>query len=102
VVLEVNLHYLVGEAEHNGMSSSHPFFHIDDIFYLSFRKLFRANLGLISLWLLTSLKIASEVLKQCHFLLKLFGILCEGIFFANVLSITASSLIVIEMITIRV
>jgi len=75
VVLEVNLDYLVRKAEHNGMSSSHPFFNIDDIFYLSFRKLFRANLGFISLWLFASLKIASEVLKQCDFLLKLFGIL---------------------------
>lgn len=84
------------------MPGSHPFFYVDDIFYFSFRKLFRANLRFISLWLFASLKIASEMLKQCDFLLKLFGILSERVFFANVLSITASSFIVIEMIAVWV
>lgn len=62
MVLEVHLHDLVGETEHYGMPGSHPFLHVYHIFNLAFRKLVRVHLRVTSLWLLTSLKVAPEVL----------------------------------------
>ena len=87
MVLEVDLDHLVGESEHNGMSRSHPFLHIDDVLDFSllvgiFSVLFKKIFGLV-----VALKIAPEVLKKSDFLLKLFWVLSESVLFSEVLAI---------------
>lgn len=87
MVLEVDLDHLVGESEHNGMSRSHPFLHIDDVLDFSllvgiFSVLFKKIFGLV-----VALKIAPEVLKKSDFLLQLFWILSESVLFSEVLAI---------------
>ena len=87
MVLEVDLDDLVGESEHNGMSCSHPFLHIDDVLDFSllvgiFSVLFEKVFGLV-----VALKIAPEVLKKSDFLLQFFGVLGESVLFSEVLAV---------------
>jgi len=87
VVLEVNLDHLVGESEHNGMSCSHPFLHIDHIFHFSLfvgilSVLFKEVFGLV-----VALEVAPEVLEKSDFLLQLFWVLSESVLFSEVLAI---------------
>jgi hypothetical protein len=103
VVLEVNLHDLVGEAEHDCVTSAHPFFNIHNILHLTLRKLIGIyRSGLVGFRFFTTFKVTSEVLKQCDLLLQFLGVFSESIFFADILSICASSLIIVEMIAVRI
>ena len=104
MILEVNLNDFVRETEHNCMPCSHPLFNVDDIFHLSFRDFLTWNYlsRLICFWFLTAFKVASEMLKQSYFFLQLFWILRQIIFFSYILTICTSSLIIVEMITVRI
>ena len=84
------------------MSSTHPLFNIDDISYPSLwlDKIFRNFL--IRFWLVSSFEIASEVLKECDFLLKSRWIVLQSILFANILTIYSSTLHVVEMEAVRI
>jgi hypothetical protein len=62
VVLEVDLHDLVGKSEHDGMLCSHPFLNID-VTALSMRRRYFWNLGVGLLNSLITLKVRSEMLK---------------------------------------
>ena len=85
------------------MAGPHPLFNIDDILNYAFRDLIRVNWrGFISLGLLAALQIASEMLQKSYLLLQFFRVLCKSIFFADVLTISASSLIVVKVITVRI
>jgi hypothetical protein len=56
MILEVYLDHFVRKSEHNGVPCPHPFLDIYHVLNLPFRQLLLFNLlGLISLWLLTSL-----------------------------------------------
>jgi hypothetical protein len=103
VVLEADLDDLVGEAEHDRVLSPHPLLHIHDILHLALRELVWVHWGrLVGFGLFTAFKVASEVLEKCHFLLQLLGVFSEGIFFADVLSVGTSSLVIVKMIAVRI
>jgi hypothetical protein len=100
MVLKVDLDHFIAEPEHDSMSGSHPLLDIHYICYLSLRKLI---FGLrIGLRLFAALQIASKVLEKSNLFLEFLRVLCEGVLFAYVLSVTASSFIIVKMITIRV
>lgn len=61
VILEVDLHHLVGEAEHDGMAGAHPLLHINHVSQAALLRFWRHSL-LVGLRLLTALKVATEVL----------------------------------------
>ena len=42
------------------------------------------------------------MLEKCHFLLQFLGVFSEGIFFADVLSVGTSSLVIVKMIAVRI
>ena len=85
------------------MSRTHPFLDVDNLFNLplflctAFGILFHDTLGLI-----ITFQIAPEVLKQGHLLLQFLGVLCEGVFLANILAITRSTFHIVDVVTIWV
>jgi hypothetical protein len=103
MVLEVDLHDLVGEAEHDCMPSAHPLLNIHNILHLTLRKLIGIyRCRLVGFRLFTTFKVTSEVLKQCDLLLQFLGVFSESIFFADILSVGTSPLIIVEMIAVRI
>ncbi len=103
VVLEVHLHHLVREAEHHCVPGAHPLLHIHHVLHLALRELVRVHWGrLVGLGLFTTFKVASEMLEKGDFLLQLLGVFSEGIFFADVLSVGTSSLVIVKMIAVRI
>ena len=85
------------------MSRPHPLLHIHYILHLALRKLIGIYWGrLVRLRFFTTFKVTSEVLKQCDFLLQFLGIFSECIFFADILSVGTSSLVIVEMIAVRI
>jgi hypothetical protein len=77
VVLKVDLHNLVGESEHDGMSRPHPLLNVDDLFYLSeFLSVVLSILLHQALWLVVTLKITPEMLKECNLLLEFLRVFC--------------------------
>lgn len=102
MVLEIDLDNLVGQAEHDGVPGAHPLLDVDHVHDAS--RLFLHVLGdfLVRLRLLCSLKVASEVLQQRHFLLEILGVVRKGVLETNVLSVGTSALHVIEMEAVRV
>lgn len=103
VVLEIDLHDFVREAEHDSMTGPHPLLDVHDILDLAFRELVRVNLcGFVGLGLFTPLKVASEVLKKGDLFLELLRVLSKCVLFPNVLTIGTPPLVVIEVITVRV
>lgn len=83
------------------MSSSHPFFHINNVVHFALRcnHLFRLCIGL---WLGTTFEIRSEVLQQSHFFLQRVRVLVDIVLLPYILSITRSALDVVEMVTVWV
>lgn len=63
VVLEVDLHDLVGETEHDGVARSHPLLDVDHVLHLSDFWSLRIVLFKHSLGLVVTLKITPEVLQ---------------------------------------
>lgn len=103
VVLEVDLHHLVREAEHDGVPSAHPLLHVHDVFHLAFFRAFALSVLLHHrLRLLVALKVRPEVLQQGNLLLQLFGVLGESVRLANILPITGAALHVVDVMTVRV
>lgn len=85
------------------MSRTHPLFNVDNVLDFAFRKLIRIYWSrFVSLRLLTSLKITSEVLKEGNLLLKFLGIFSQSIFFADILPISTSSFVIVKMIAVRI
>jgi len=85
------------------MTSTHPLFDVDNILHLALWQLVRVNLRrLVHFGLLTAFQVATEVLQESYFLLKLFGILGQCILLAEVLPITLTPLIVVKVIAVRV
>ena len=82
------------------MTGSHPFLDIHNIFDFSCLRCFSVVFLKNSFWLVMAFKIAPEMLEQSHLLLKLLGILSQSVFLADILTITRSSLHVIEMMSI--
>lgn len=103
MVLEVDLHDLVGEAEHHCMPCAHPLLHVHDVLHLTLGKLIGIYWRrLVGLGLFTALKVTSKVLKKCDLLLEFLGVLGESVFFADILSVSTPSLVVVEMIAVRI
>ena len=86
------------------MPRSHPFSYINYILDLPllWNIIFRLLYLFASLGLLTSFQVASEMLKQGDFLLQFFRVFCESILLSNILSISASSFNVVEVVAIRI
>lgn len=61
VVLEVNLHHLVGEAEHDSMAGAHPLLYIHNVSQARLLRFWR-NCLLFGLGLFTAFEVAAEVL----------------------------------------
>jgi len=97
VVLEVDLHHLVGKSKHDSMSSAHPLLDIDYVGDLP------ALLGevlrnlLVGLGLLGSLEVASEMLEKSHLLLQVSGVFGQSVLFADVLAIGTATLHVVKV-----
>ena len=103
VVLEIDLDYLVREAEHDSMACPHPLLDVHDILDLALRELIGVDLcRFVGLGLFTTLKVASEVLKKGDLLLQLLRVLCECVLFPDVLTIGTPPLVIVEVITVRV
>lgn len=103
MILEVYLDYFVGEPEHDSMSCTHPLFDIYYFFDLSL--LLSTALSILlhdTLWLIITLKVTPEMLEKSYFLLELFWVLSKGVLLAYILTITGSSLHVVDMVTIWV
>lgn len=101
VVLEVHLHHLVRQAEHDRVPRSHPFLHIDDILHLPL--LLAVSVLLCYVFgPVIAFQIAPEMLEECDFLLELLRVLSERILLADVLPITRPSLHVVEVVTVGV
>ena len=70
MVLEINLNNFVAKSEHDGVTSSHPLLHIDDVLHF-------ANLDCVGILVLfddglrfvVTLKVRPEMLKQSYLLL---------------------------------
>ena len=103
MVLEIDLNDFVREAEHDSMACPHPLLDVNDIFDLALRQLIGVDLcRFVGLWLLTALKVASEMLKKRDFLLQFLRVLSKRVLFPDVLTISTSSLIVVEVVAVRV
>lgn len=103
VVLEIDLHDFVREAEHDSMTCPHPLLDVHDILDLALRELIGVDLcRFVGLGLFAALKVASEVLKKGNFLLQLLRVLSKCVLFPDVLAIGTPSLVVVEVITVRV
>ena len=103
VVLEIDLHDFVREAEHDSMTCPHPLFDVHDILDLALRELIGVYLcRFVGLGFFTPLKVASEVLKKGDLLLQLLRVLSKCVLFPDVLTIGAPPLVVVEVITVRV
>ncbi len=102
MILEVYLHNFVAQTEHNRVSGAHPFLDIDNVLNTTRTLLYLIwNLG-IRVRLLSTLKVASEVLQKRHFLLKVLRVICKRVFTANILSVRTSTLHVVKVEAIRV
>lgn len=101
VVLEVDLHHLVGEAEHDGMAGAHPLLHVHDV---SQSRLFRfwRNCLLLSLGLFAALEVTAEMLEECDLLLQVLGILVESVLVSEVLAINCAAFNIVEVVVVRV
>lgn len=76
VVLEIDLHHFVAQAEHNGMARAHPLLHVDHVDQLM-RFFGRVDCDLlICPWFVASLQVGAEMLEKRDFLLQIFGVLC--------------------------
>jgi len=91
VVLEVDLHNLVAEPEHDGMFGPHPLLHVDRSgwWLVCIVKIlvvfFFSNAERSTLLGSTRLKVRFEVLKQSHFLLQLLWEVGERILLKHIL-----------------
>ena len=97
MILEVHLHDLIRESEHDGVACSHPLLHVDYIHDPPSLLLDILRDLFVGLRLLSAFKVAPEVLQKRHLLLKILGIFTESIFFADILTIGASALHVVEV-----
>ena len=120
MILKIDLNNLVGKSKHNCMSCSHPFLNVDDVLndsLLRFSLLFfpivcfcKVRLKFLSFflvlfsvcWLFICVKIRSKMLKKGYFLLKILWIVCESIFFTDVLLIACSSFVIVKVMTSRI
>ena len=84
------------------MSRTHPFLHIHYILDSTRTLLNLVRYLGIGVGLLSSLKVASEVLQECDFLLQVLGVLSEGVLAANILSVSTATLHVVEVESIGV
>ncbi len=104
MILEIDLDNLVAQSEHNGMFCSHPLLNVD------WRDTRHGWLDLVRhsifiLLVLIALKIGTEVLQQCNFLLEILGIVSEVISLHNVLLLLCRNslpFVVIEGVAVRV
>ena len=97
MVLEVNLHNLIGESEHYSVPCAHPLLHVDDVLDATLSALNLIRHLCVRIWLLGALKVASEVLQKRDFLLQVFWVVCESVLASDILPISASSLHVVEV-----
>lgn len=95
LVLEVHLHDLVGEAQHDGVLGPHPLLDLDG------SALVVLILGLVDLGVLT-IQLGAEVLQESHFLLQLFGLVLEGVRTDHVLPVRCSPLHLLEVAAIGI
>lgn len=83
MVLEVHLHDLIGESEHDGMLGTHPFLHVDAAWWVlqlvglvlqvSLDQLF------LLLWIVILFEIRLEMLEQSYFFLELLRKVHEAV-----------------------
>ena len=114
VILEVYLHYLVAQSEHDRMSSPHPLLDIDGASrrFAHLRVVIAGPMGVVHLHLCVlvggtllgraRLQIALEVLEQSNFLLEFFRELVELILGQHILFLTrrdSLSLIIVETLS---
>lgn len=102
MVLEIDLHDLIRETEHDGVARSHPLLNVDDVLDLSDFWSLRVVLFEHSLGLIMALEVAPEVLQKSHLLLKLFRVFSECVLLADVLPVTRPPLHIIQMVAIRI
>lgn len=110
MVLETDLDYLVGEAEHDGMLGAHPLLNIDDRSSLAL--ILHVNIGLhvsafpacgsivTRLLNIVCLEVRSEMLKEGDLLLKLLGEVAQAVGTHDVLLLSGANrfaLIVVEL-----
>ena len=69
MVLKVYLNHFIGKTEHYCMSCTHPFLNINYILDLTLSSLNLIGYFSIRIRFLSTFQIASEVLKESHFLL---------------------------------
>ena len=100
MVLKVYLHYLIREAKHDCVPCSHPLF---DINWWSTRFLGGLVLDLLPrVAPFFSIQVTSEMLQQCHLLVKFLRVLICCVGCHRVLFISKSSFYVVEVKTLRV
>ena len=120
MILKIDLNNFVRKSKHNCMSRSHPFLHINHVLndsilrfsllFLSVVCLCKVRLEFFSFflvllsvcWLFISIEIRSKMLKKSNFLLKILWIVCQRIFFSDILLIACSSLIVVKVMSSRI
>ena len=100
MVLEINLHNFVRKPEHYRVPGSHPLLHIDNIHDSSGLLLHILWDLLIGFRLLSPFQIASEMLQEGDFLLKVFGVVSESVLKAYILAISTAALHVIKVETV--
>jgi len=79
------------------MACAHPLLNVYYILYASWSALNIIRHLCVRIRLLCALKITSEMLEQRDLLLKIFGVVGQGVLTTNVLSIGTSALHVVEM-----
>ena len=85
MVLEINLHNLIWQSEHNCMFCPHPFLNIDWAWLLGWLErawdwLWRTHEFFQVAWVwsaLVAFKVRSKVLQKSYFLLQIFGVLSK-------------------------
>jgi len=102
VILELNLNDFIRKSEHYRVPGSHPFLHVHNIHDPSSLLLDILWDLLIGFRLLSSFQIATEMLQKGDFLLQVFGVVCESVLKAYILTISTATLHVIEVETVWV
>jgi len=102
VVLEVDLHDLVRQTEHDGVPRAHPLLHVDDVGDLTLGCLHVLDGLLVGLGLLAALEVTSEVLEEGDLLLERRREVLDVVLLANVLAIGLPSLNVVKVVAVRV
>jgi len=85
------------------VTGTHPLLNIDNVLHFSIFLASSFIILIVNIFRVgITFKVTPEMLKKCDFLLKIFRILSEGVFFAYILPVARSSLHVVKMMTVRI